>query len=65
MHPQTVDPPLLNDQEFALLKDFAEDLQNVDADAAALAHLERLGLLMRGWAGTHVVTALGQRLLRG
>ncbi len=65
MHPQTVETPLLSDEEFALLKGFADDLQVVDADTAALAHLERLGLLMRGWAGTHVVTALGQRMLQG
>jgi hypothetical protein len=53
----------LNDEEHACLAAFARDEQDVDAAEEVLARLEEMGLLMRGWGRTFVVTQLGFDLL--
>lgn len=53
----------LTEWEWQLLDGYAHDRQHQEADVAALAKLERLGLLMRGWNDTHVVTGRGQAWL--
>jgi hypothetical protein len=53
----------LNEWEWQLLAGYADDRQHQDADICSLAKLERLGLLMRGWNDTHVVTERGRAWL--
>ena len=53
----------LSDQEHECLAAFARDEQDVDAADEVLAHLEEMGLLMRGWGRTFVVTQRGYNLL--
>ena len=55
----------LNDEEWRCLEHFTRDQHN-DSGASldVLAKLEQLGLLMRAWGPTYVVTARGEALLR-
>ena len=54
----------LNEEEWRCLECFARDQQNTGASLDTLAKLEELGLLMRAWGPTYVVTAKGEALLR-
>jgi hypothetical protein len=58
------DPQLLNTEEWRCLERFARDQQDTGASLETLARLEELGLLMRGWGPSFVVTARGEALLR-
>lgn len=54
----------LTEEEWRCLERFAQDRQDTAASLDVLARLEQLGLLMRGWGPTYVVTARGEALLR-
>ncbi|HZR35418.1 MAG TPA: hypothetical protein VFA75_08565 [Nevskia sp.] len=54
----------LSDEEWLCLERYARDRQDTGASLEVLARLEQLGLLMRGWGPTYVVTARGEALLR-
>ncbi|HWY24521.1 MAG TPA: hypothetical protein VNX47_06360 [Nevskia sp.] len=54
----------LNDEEWRCLERFTRDQHNTEASLDVLAKLEQLGLLMRAWGPTYVVTARGEALLR-
>lgn len=54
----------LSQEEWRCLERFARDRQDTAASLETLAKLEQLGLLMRGWGPSFVVTAKGEALLR-
>jgi hypothetical protein len=53
----------LGREDLRWLRHYAQDRQDQQAPDEVLARLETLGLLMRGWSGSHIVTARGQQLL--
>lgn len=53
----------LHSTDLQVLEDLAQDGAAQDPPLAALARLEKFGLLMRGWGRTYVVTRVGERLL--
>jgi hypothetical protein len=54
----------LGAEEWRCLERYARDRQDTAASLETLAKPEQLGLLMRRWGPSYVVTAKGEALLR-
>ncbi len=59
-----MDEPSLTPDELVWLQTYARDQQDLVAPLEVLARLEKLGLIMRGWNQTYVLTAQARALLQ-